>query len=123
MDPYYGVQLHHPRFLECIGAPESARLLDHEQTGRYGGRLAAATRCWLDGLKSTGSWTICDVAQLHIGRGHLFGLWPGTFPLGDSRRSGPGTPSASRSSADVRYGIMVPTAWPGCSRADACVLS
>ena len=25
--PAYGLQLHHPRFLEYIGAPESARLL------------------------------------------------------------------------------------------------
>ena len=25
----YGLQLHHPRFLEFIGAPESARLLNH----------------------------------------------------------------------------------------------
>ena len=27
VDPTFGVQLHHPWFLECIGAPESARLL------------------------------------------------------------------------------------------------
>ena len=27
VDPAFGVQLHHPRFIECIGAPESARLL------------------------------------------------------------------------------------------------
>ena len=27
VDPTFGVQLHHPRFLECIGATESARLL------------------------------------------------------------------------------------------------
>ena len=27
VDPTFCVQLHHPRFLECIGAPESARLL------------------------------------------------------------------------------------------------
>ena len=27
VDPVYGLQLHHPRFLEYIGAPESARLL------------------------------------------------------------------------------------------------
>ena len=27
VDPKFGVQAHHPRFLECIGAPESARLL------------------------------------------------------------------------------------------------
>ena len=27
VDPAYGLQLHHPRFLEFVGAPESARLL------------------------------------------------------------------------------------------------
>ena len=27
VDPAFRVQLHHPHFLECIGAPESARLL------------------------------------------------------------------------------------------------
>ena len=27
MDPAYGLQLCHPRFLEFVGAPESARLL------------------------------------------------------------------------------------------------
>ena len=26
-DPAFGIKLHHPRFLEFIGAPESARLL------------------------------------------------------------------------------------------------
>ena len=26
-DPAYGLQLHHPRFLEYVGAPESVRLL------------------------------------------------------------------------------------------------
>ena len=29
VDETYGLQLHHPRFLEFIGAPESARLLNH----------------------------------------------------------------------------------------------
>ena len=27
-NPAYGLQLHHPRFLELVGAPESAQLLD-----------------------------------------------------------------------------------------------
>ena len=27
-NPVYGLQIHHPRFLEFVGAPESARLLD-----------------------------------------------------------------------------------------------
>ena len=29
INPTFGLQLHHPRFLEFIGAPESARLLYH----------------------------------------------------------------------------------------------
>ena len=29
MNPAFGLQLHHPRFLELIGTPESARLLYH----------------------------------------------------------------------------------------------
>ena len=32
VDPSFGVQLHHPRFIECIGAPESARLLGRSLT-------------------------------------------------------------------------------------------
>ena len=32
--PTFGVQLHHPRFLECIGAPESARLLGRSPAER-----------------------------------------------------------------------------------------
>ena len=32
-DATYGLQLHHPRFLEFIGAPESARLLNHSPSG------------------------------------------------------------------------------------------
>ena len=31
-NPAYGLQLHHPRFLELVGAPESARLLDCSPT-------------------------------------------------------------------------------------------
>ena len=32
VDTSFGVQIHHPRFLECVGAPESARLLGHSPT-------------------------------------------------------------------------------------------
>ena len=32
-DATYGLQLHHPRFLEFIGAPESERLLNHSNSG------------------------------------------------------------------------------------------
>ena len=32
LNPAFGLQLHHPRFLEFVGAPESARLLYHSPT-------------------------------------------------------------------------------------------
>ena len=46
MNPAFGLQLHHPRFLEFIGAPESARLLYRSPTfwvDRLGEEQAMAT--------------------------------------------------------------------------------
>ena len=48
-NPAYGLQLHHPCFLELVGAPESARLLDRtllywvEEMGKERAMVAAAT--------------------------------------------------------------------------------
>ena len=49
-NPAYGLQLHHPCFLELVGAPESARLLDCcapsfwlEELGKEGAMAASAT--------------------------------------------------------------------------------
>ena len=48
-NPAYGLQLHHPGFLELVGAPELARLLDCapsflvEELGKEGAMAAAAT--------------------------------------------------------------------------------
>ena len=48
-NPAYGLQLHHPRFLELVGAPESARLLDCapsfwvEKLGKEGAMAAVVT--------------------------------------------------------------------------------
>ena len=47
-NPVYDLQLHHPRFLELVGAPESARLLDRaplywvEEMGKERAMVAAA---------------------------------------------------------------------------------
>ena len=48
-NPAYGLQLHHPRFLELVGTPESTRLLDRatlywvEEMGKDRAMVAAAT--------------------------------------------------------------------------------
>ena len=49
VDPVYGIQLHHPRLLDFIGAPESARLLNRSlaywvQTIDWEDAVAAALR-------------------------------------------------------------------------------
>ena len=54
--PAYGVQLHDPRLLEYVGAPESGRLLSrspilgpsHGKREDTLGRVTAATWCWAD---------------------------------------------------------------------------
>ena len=56
MNPAFGLQLHHPRFLEFIGAPESAHLLYHspsfwvEQLGEEYAMAAAVNLQWDAGL-------------------------------------------------------------------------
>ena len=70
VDPAFGVQLHHPRFLECIGAPESAQLLGHSpaesvQTIDKQDVMAAALQLqWDAGLMASNPClgTIRDVA-------------------------------------------------------------
>ena len=55
-NPAYGLQLHHPRFLELVGAPESARLLDCspsfwvEQLGKEQAMAAAINLQWDAGV-------------------------------------------------------------------------
>ena len=69
--PAYGIQLHNPRLLEYVGAPESARLLSrspeywlhhlgHEKT------LAAALQL----IECSGVAAVCDFAQQDIFRSH-----------------------------------------------------
>ena len=55
-NPAYGLQLHHPRFLELVGAPESARLLDCspsfwvEELGKEQAMAAAVNLQWDAGV-------------------------------------------------------------------------
>ena len=84
VDPVYGIQLHHPRFLEFIGAPESARLLNRSsyfwiQTMDREDAVAAALRLQRDaGLMASNLQVLgqfatsldrmsCEVLRLAIG--------------------------------------------------------
>ena len=63
MNLAFGLHLHHPRFLEFIGAPESAWLLYHSPSfwvDRLGEeRAMAAERHWPYVVKSSDSFAVC----------------------------------------------------------------
>ena len=67
-NPAFGMQLHHPRFLEFIGAPESARLLYHSPmfwVDRLGEEdaMAAEVSCWYHVVEPfADSFTVCCIA-------------------------------------------------------------
>ena len=71
MNPAFGLQLHHPRFLEFIGAPESARLLYRSPTfwvdrlgggAVYGGSSQLAEGRWHYVVQSSDSFAVRYVA-------------------------------------------------------------
>ena len=89
MDPAFGVQLHHPRFLECIGAPESARLLGHspaewvQMMDKQEVMAAALQLQWDAGLMASNLQVlgqyVTSLNRMSSG-GYALGLRSGTFP-------------------------------------------
>ena len=64
MNPAFGLQLHHPRFLEFTGAPWSARLLYHSPTF-WVDRLGEAQAMWQQSTcKET--FAVCYVAAYNV---------------------------------------------------------
>ena len=105
--PAYGVQLHNPRLLEYVGAPESARLLSRipEYWVHHMGRektlsaaLAAAALRWADTIERAGSSATCDGAESNIvrrdaGRQRSAAISYERYAAGDALiQSSPGSP-------------------------------
>ena len=76
-DTRYSLQLHHPRFLEFIGAPESARLLNQSPSflgGQvrprkcYGGGCKPTARRGVHDVEPTNPGTVRDVVASNVGR-------------------------------------------------------
>ena len=83
VDPAYGLHLHDPRFLEYVGAPESARLLSrapgywlHHMNRDQAISAALQLQCdaglMMSNLQVLGQFLI---------RGDAVGIWPGTIPV------------------------------------------
>ena len=104
VDPAFGVQLHHPRFLECIGAPESAHLLGRSPAEWIRSidkqdAISAALQLQHDaGLMASNLQVlgqIRDVSQLYVIGSHEVGIRAEDIPRRGDRRRSPGT-SCSR---------------------------
>ena len=68
-DTRYGLQLHHPRFLEFIGAPEPFTIVLGGQIGTgkcYGGSREPTEGCWFHDVESSNSSTVCDVVASDV---------------------------------------------------------
>ena len=121
-DEVYGLQLHHPRFLEFIGAPESARLLNHSPSfwvDRLGEEcaMAAAVNLQRDASLMISNLQILAqfVTALHrmsseimsIGVGHV------VFPTEDVAKLSK-TPRAQRAAKYmIAMGLWRPPSGPG----------
>ena len=104
--PAYGIQLHDPRLLEYVGAPESARLLirspeywlhhlGHKKT--LGVALQSARRR-TNLIQCASCATVCHFAQPGLVRGHAGRLWSGAvsgrcYATGGALK--PGSPGGS----------------------------
>ena len=106
VDPAFGVQLHHPRFLECIGVPESARLLGRSPAEwvrmmNWQDVMAVALELHRDaglayGFESAGVGSICDVTEPDVVGGAPLSLQTRSIPGAHGQRRGPGAPGAPR---------------------------
>ena len=107
MDPAYGLQLHHPRFLEFDGAPESARLrtrsLSHwvVNLDRDNAVSAALQRQHDAGLMSS---------NLHVIGGDAPGIWRRVVSVGHRFAGAPGILCSPVHGFDRH---VATTGWPG----------
>ena len=133
-DETYGLQIHHPRFLEFIGAPESARLLNHSPSfwvDRLGEEVAMAEAVSLQrdaGLMMSNLQILAQfVTALHRMSSEIMSISVGhvVFPTEDIAK-------LSRTPRAIAMGLWRPPSGPGapgpvptssctsCMRCDYC---
>ena len=128
IDPAFGVQLHHLRFLKCIGA-QSARLLGHSPAEwvRSMDRqdvMAMALELQRDASLMASNLQVLDQYVMSLNRmsSEVLSLRTRSLPGARGQRRSPGAPGALRGHPDGSHGIVAATDGPGCSRADHGVI-
>ena len=121
VDPTHGLQLHHPRFLEYVGAPESAGLLSRPpehliNTMDREDAVSAALQLQHDaGLIMSGP--VRDVAQPYVIRGDGAGVWTGAVPFSGDTGHLTVAMCSPCGTLHGRHEALASAGWPGCSRA------
>ena len=116
VDPAYGLQLHHPRFLKYVGAPESAHLLTQTpghwvQTMDREDAVAAALQLQHDaGLMTSNLQVLGQFVSDEVS------LWDGSLSVGRSGCYFAGAPCTPHSPLYGLDGFVATAGWPGCSR-------
>ena len=124
-NPAFGLQLHHPHFLEFIGAPESARLLYHSPSfwvdrrgGCYGGGSQPTARRWYHVDKPSDSFAVGYVGKYNVFRDD--GTRDGTCGVPfEGDRGFIYSKGAPGDQVHGCNGSVPPTDWSGRSRASA----
>ena len=96
VDTSFGVQIHHPRFLECVGAPGLAQLLGRlpaewlQVMDRRDALIAAVQLQWDAGLM--GAQPVGGRFALHVHGGDVVCVRPQVLSVASGRRCCAGAP-------------------------------
>ena len=115
VDTSFGVQIHHPQFLECVGAPETAQLLGRPPAewlqiiNRRDALIAAVQLQFdgrIDGIKPGSAQPVCGRIASHVHGGNAVCVRPGVLSDASSRRRCAGAPSTSGINSDGGHGPL-----------------
>ena len=131
VDSAFEVQVHHPRFLECIGAPELSRLLgrqpadwlsvmDHRDVLVAAKTITVGRRT--NGIKLNHPQSVCGVVTPKIYRGVTVSIRTQTIPCAHGGGCCAGATCVSGVHADDGDGALASTGWtPGIKLLGLCI--
>ena len=119
-NPVLGMQLHHPRFLEFIGAPESARLLYHspgfwiKRLGEEDALVAAVGLQWDAGIILSNLQILSQfVTSLHRMSSEMLALGMGRVVFPSEEVAALSTTPRAPRAAEYMDGLVASTDWSG----------
>ena len=126
VDSPFSVHLHHPQFIEWVGAPESARLLnplpaEWLKVKNRRDTLHAALQLQRDANLMSSNLTVLHQYAITLNRMSTpLRVWPGVLQFGSCKRCCAGAQRASGVDPYGSYGPLATPGWSGWSRSGYC---